>query len=128
MKSKNIKLFEQYNNQYQRVVPRDFFNEAKLLKCMGVLALSVLDNTTPDGIDIVIEESGDPFDIVLDEMWGLLMVSNYRVSINDEVYMIGTRYNSKSNFPFVVVYDDTEYEIFNEQGKFSSEFIDLFTS
>ncbi len=126
MKKRNIKLFESYNNQHNRVIPRDFFNEAKLLKCMGVLALSVLDNTMPDGIDILIEESGQPFDIVLDEMWGLLIVSNYRVSINDEEYMVGTTYNSKEAFPFVVVVEDTEYEVFNEQGKFSHEFIELF--
>ena len=47
-------------DNYSRVIPRDFFNEAKLLKCMGLLALKVLDNMTPNGIKILIEESGAP--------------------------------------------------------------------
>lgn len=126
MKKRNIKLFESYSNSYKRVIPRDFFNEAKLLKCMGVLALAVLDHKTPENIEIKIDENDEAFDIVLDEMFNLICVSNYEVQINGEYYTVGTTYNSKSNFPFYVIVEDEEVEIFDDNGKFSNDFIEKF--
>lgn len=111
---------------YQRVIPRDFFNEAKLLKCMGLLALKILDNNLPSSIQIKIEESGEPFDIELSDD-GHLFVSNYPVTINGEVVLFKTSYNSKSNYPFFCEIDYTDYEVFDEQGNFTEEFIELFT-
>ena len=127
MKKRHVKLFENYSRNYTRVIPRDFFNEAKLLKCMGILALAVLDGQIPQNIDITIDENGDPFNILLDDTWSLLYVSNYDVEINGEIYMVGTRYNSKGNFPFYVLADDEEIEILDNNGKFSREFIEKFT-
>ena len=124
---KHIKLFENYTRNYIRVVPRDFFNEAKLLKCMGVLALAISDYKLPENIKIEINESGKPFEILLNEEFDLLVVSNYEVKINGEEYIVGTSYNSKSNFPFKVV-DDEEILIFDENGKFTLDFIERFTS
>ena len=126
IKRRNIKLFESYNSSYNRVIPRDFFNEGKLLKCMGVLALSILDNKTPDGIEIHIDGSGEAFDIVLDQEWSILEVINYNVTINGEEYRVGTTYNSKDNFPLYVIVDDVEILVFDENGKFSDEFIETF--
>ena len=126
IKRRNIKLFESYNSSYNRVIPRDFFNEGKLLKCMGVLPLSILDNKTPDGIEIHIDGSGEAFDIVLDQEWSILEVINYNVTINGEEYRVGTTYNSKDNFPLYVIVDDVEILVFDENGKFSDEFIETF--
>jgi hypothetical protein len=111
---------------YTRVIPRDFFNEAKLLKGMGLLALKILDCQLPEkiGIDITNEE-GEPFDIQLTED-GLLFVANYRVTVNNVDVFVGSRYNSKSNFSLVAVVDYCEYLIFEEDGKFSEEFITQF--
>lgn len=128
MKTRNIKLFESYRNSYQRVVPRDFFNEGKLLKCMGILALAILDNTVPKNINIEIDENGNSFEIILDEMWNILYVANYPITINGNGYLIGTNYNSKDPLPFVVVYEDYEIEIFDSTGSFSEEFIEVFSS
>lgn len=50
---------------YTRVIPRNFFNEAKLLKCFGKLSLAVLDCQTPPGIKIDIHDTGAPFQIEL---------------------------------------------------------------
>ncbi len=127
MKKRNIKLFEDYSDNYRRVIPRDFFNEAKLLKCMGILALAVLDNTVPENISIKIDENGESFDIILDNMYNLLRVSNYNVEINGEFYLVGTTYNSKGNFPFYVIVDEEEVEILDNNGKFSNDFITRFT-
>lgn len=50
---------------YIRVIPRDFFNESKLLKCMGQLSLKILDCQLPKGIEMYIEGDGQPFQIGL---------------------------------------------------------------
>jgi len=110
------------NANYNRVIPRDFFNEAKLLKCMGQLALMILDNKTP--VKMSIEETGEPFEVaLLDE--GSLTVTNYRVIIQDNEFLLKTTYNSKSNYPLICDNDGEEYTVFDESGNFDQEFIDF---
>lgn len=112
---------------YQRVIPRDFFNEAKLLKCMGLLAMKVLDNQLPEGIKIGIEDNGESFDIIQMEYCGDITVNNYPVTVNGIELLFASKYNSKSNFP---LYCEIDYEpiiVFNEIGDFSNEFIETFT-
>ena len=123
---RNIKLFENYNSSYTRIIPRDFFNESKLLKCMAFLSLAILDNKLPHGIEISIKESGEPFDIVLDIEHDMIVIDNYPVTINGDEYMIGTLHNSKENYPFYVIVDDEEIEVFDDNGKFTTEFIEKF--
>jgi hypothetical protein len=106
---------------YQRVIPRDFFNEAKLLKCMGQLALKVLDKVAPQTLDIL--DTGEPFEIYLMEC-GHLNVGNVTVLINDIPHVFKTPYNSKRNYPLLVDNEDLgEIEVFNEQGDFTEEFL-----
>lgn len=122
---KNIKTFESYNSSHRRVIPRDFFNESKLLKCMGVLALKILDNQLPDGISIIIEESGEPFEIDLGDDG--LYVSNYHITVNGEDVIMKTRYNSKSSFPFMCEIGYDEVPVFDDNGDFDEEFIEMFS-
>src|SRR5690606_31183807 len=105
-------------------IPRDFFNEAKLLKSMGLLALKVLDHMTPEGVTIEIEDSGDPFEVDLLED-GSLTVSNYRVTVNDVEVTMKTTYNSKANYPLMCEYDLCEYMVFDDAGEFTEEFKEL---
>lgn len=112
---------------YTRVIPRDFFNEAKLLKCMGVLALKILDRQLPDGVNIEIEESGEPFQIELTDD-GNLFVSNYPVLVNGQPATFCTVYNSKENFPLNLIYDYCEYRVFDEAGNFHPDFINFVKS
>lgn len=107
--------------RYDRVIPRDFFNEAKLLKCFGQLSLKVLDAMTPEGMNIVIEDSGRPFDIRLMEE-GSLTIVNYPVKINDMLVRFKTLYNSKRSYPFYCEINGEEYEVFDDDGNFTDEF------
>lgn len=74
-----------------KVFPRDFFNDAKLLKCLGRVALSELFDFELDG----------PWDIELGD-WGLSVT-------NLQVYYLGLElflyipYNSKSDYPLYCV-------------------------
>lgn len=107
---------------YCRVIPRDFFNEAKLLKCMGQLALKILDRQTP--CEISIKESGKPFEVaLLDE--GSLTVINYPVTVKGIILTFKTTYNSKGAFPFYCEYDYTDYTVFDDNGNFDDEFINF---
>lgn len=108
---------------YQRVVPRDFFNEAKLLKCMGVLALKILDCQTPCEIKIN-DENGEPFNVALMEC-GHLTVINYPVTVKGIECTFKTTYNSKSNFPFYCEHDYCDYLVFDENGNFDDEFLNF---
>jgi hypothetical protein len=109
---------------YKRVIPRDFFNEAKLLKCMGLLSLKILDGGLPTGVNIEIEENGEFFDIS-QTVDGRLFISNYTTTINDVYVNLSTTYNSKENYPLLCYHDDTETTVFNEDGSFTEEFIDF---
>lgn len=109
-----------------RVIPRDFFNEAKLLKCMGQLSLKILDCQLPDGIDIHIEDSGELFLIHQSEDDGSLYISNYQVGINGIRVRMKTKYNSKDNYPLYCESYWDEILVFDEQGNFSQEFIEHF--
>lgn len=109
---------------YLRVIPRDFFNEAKLLKCMGQLSLKILDDLLPEGIDIQINECGESFDIE-QTIDGRLFVSNYEVTINDTYVSMSTTYNSKESYPLVCFHDDIETIVFDEKGDFTTEFISM---
>lgn len=109
---------------YARVIPRDLFNEAKLLKCLGRLALLHHEGWTPKGF--VIENDGSPFAIDLNDN-GLTVVSGLSVYVTDgsnvfdlDLYSI---YNYKDHYP-LSVYDMERghIEVFNEDGDLRTEF------
>lgn len=112
---------ETQTESYTRVIPRDFFNEAKLLKCFGQLALKILDGLTPENMDIYIEENGEPFQIDLADD-GYLFIRNYETMINNNPVRFKTTYNSKSNYPFFCEIDYVDYEVFDDNGNFTEDF------
>ena len=103
---------------YNRVIPRDFFNESKLLKCLGNLTIK----NGELGTGIEIDENGESFDIQLSDD-GILFVSNYSFELNGVDLSFGTRYNSKSNYPLVLSYCYEEVDVFDENGNYTSEFL-----
>lgn len=110
------------NRDYPRVIPRDLFNESKLLKCIGRLVLLVHDNLAPEGIEY--EEHGQPFEIaLLDE--GSLTIANLQLTIKGRPVTFKTTYNSKDNYPLYAEYDYVDYGVFEEDGSFSQEFYKL---
>lgn len=110
---------------YKRIIPRDFFNEAKLLKCMGLLSLKIEDRETPEGIKIEIESNNEPFEIVLLEE-GSLTIKNYLVKVNGKRVTMKTTYNSKSPFPLMCGIGYDEWPVFTDEGEFDEEFIEKF--
>lgn len=110
------------NTNYMRVIPRDLFNEAKLLKCIGQLVLKIHDRQTPCLMGVI--ETGEPFKIGLNDE-GSLRITNLDILINKKKYIFKTTYNSKSNYPLFVEHDYCDHKVFNESGDFDQEFIEF---
>ncbi len=117
---------------YIRVIPRDFFNESKLLKCLGQLSLLVLEDsiyrhlTGVKEVNITEEfiEEDQGFNILLDsDLYGLVC-ANYEFCVNGIPMLLYHPYNSKEQYPlcFVSISGDT-YSVFTETGEVTDEFI-----
>lgn len=111
---------------YTRVIPRDFFNEAKLLKCLGQLSLKVLDGKCPDSMEILFDdESGDSFAVVQDDSDGSIYVANYPITINGFQVWFKTPLNSKEAYPLFCEWEYENYTVFTDKGEFTDEFKSL---
>lgn len=107
---------------YKRVLPRDLFNEAKLLKCAGHLCLAILQDEPPSKMSH--NEMKGPFKIeLLPE--GSLFISNLHFILNGKEFLFKTTYNSKSNYPFYMEFEYCDYLVFDENGDFDKEFIEI---
>jgi hypothetical protein len=114
---------------YSRVLPRDLFNEAKLLNCMGRLCLLITDDLTP--VKMFMDESGEPFKIGLLQD-GSLTIDNLTIKINGKYgkpCRFKTTYNSRSPSPLYVQDGTgdqyTDILVFEDDGEFSQDFIDF---
>lgn len=104
---------------YTRVIPRDLFNESKLLKCLGQLALHIHHGV----IEIEIQQDG-PF--VIDQRrsdGGLYVSRGLYFLLNGRVLDLYTAYNSKESYPLLCMMKDEEISVLNEDGSLSDEFV-----
>lgn len=104
---------------YFRVIPRDLFNEAKLLKCLGQLALAIHNGVRwPLRLEHESAESG--FQIEQDTTDGGLFCSNLILYCGTQFIELHTPLNSKSAYP--LQFDGVE-PVFDRDGGFSDEFV-----
>lgn len=106
---------------YQRVIPRDLFNEAKLLKCLGRLTLNIHNGGIPG---LSFDHDGQPFEIDI-YPYNALYVKNIQFFYKDVRIFFQTTYNSKSNYPLYLAFENCEYLVFEEDGNYSDEFIEI---
>lgn len=111
---------------HDRVIPRDLFNDANILECLGRLALVIHTGTddkrpTPEGLEI--EHDGRPFDIVQDPADGELSVANVIVTNRGKPIPLATVYNSRGAYPLYATIDGETVKVFDDYGKFESEFL-----
>ena len=113
---------------YHRVIPRDLFNESKLLKCLGQLALHRHDYYS---IQQLIRLEYDPrqgFKIAQNPDDGNLYCANMicRRKRDLKEIKLSTIYNDKSPYPLVYEVDNEYFgHIFKDDGTFTDEFMDL---
>lgn len=112
---------------YQRVLPRDLFNEANLLKCLGRLWMLIEEYGSP-GLEIVHDWPNQGFEIHQDHSDGSIYCANFKVCNADGKWVIPfTLLNSREACPLYVQDKDDEIEVFEERGGltcFTDEFLE----
>lgn len=113
---------------YIRVIPRDLFNEANLLKCYGQIYLN-LERVRADA-ELVEDDSlssGKPFHITQD-VDGNLTITNVFLRVRGVRMPLRRPLNSREPWPLVMLYehpagDEDELPVFNGDGSFSDEML-----
>ena len=109
---------------YTRILPRDLFNEAKLLKCLGKITLDMHDQLEPVYPHLTIAHDSGPFQVhLLDD--GHLMVNNLHFRYRGAPILFKTAYNSKRNWPLLMEADGEEYTVFKDDGSYDEDFINF---
>jgi len=106
---------------YQRVLPRDLFNESKLLKCLGKISLLILDRFI--GLRFEHHDANQGFHVCQNED-GDLYCDNLRFYLpgHRQVYFYSL-YNCKSPWPLICIDDDEGViEVFDDNGELSNDF------
>jgi hypothetical protein len=110
---------------YQRVIPRDLFNESSLLKCYGRLYIAL----EGDGRAGFAVEFADSFDIVQREDDGFLFVDNLPFRVGEYEYRLVRPLNSRHAWPlYAERIDDSDFDaipVFDGSGNLSSDMIAL---
>lgn len=106
---------------YTRVIPRDLFNEANLLKCYGRIYIN-LETAGLDNVELV--HDGEPFDIQQDENSGDIFVANVVLEAAGKPCRLHRPLNSRAPWPLCLTTDEEEQiQVFNEDGAFTDEFV-----
>lgn len=104
---------------YLRVIPRDLFNEANLLKCFGRLYIN-LETANLPGVGL--EHDHEAFNIDQDENSGAIFLTNVTLLVNGHEIRLECPMNSRSPWPLQIIgKDDEVIEVFNADGSFSVE-------
>jgi hypothetical protein len=106
---------------YMRILPRDFFNEADLLKCLGFLVLRLEDL----GMSDIHPENLDNLNILQDESDGSISVEGFHLTLQDDTTLKLCRpLNSRESMPLFCVDDEyNEIKVFDDKGQISPEML-----
>lgn len=108
---------------YQRVIPRDLFNEASLLKCYAHLWM-LLERFHHHDAHLS-EGDGAPFRIEQDPGSGGLTVANLPFRINGNAWNLFRPLNSREPWPLYAERHDEEVAVFTEDGQLTEAFVRL---
>lgn len=112
---------------YERVLPRDLFNEANLLKNLGRLFL-LLDDAQKD-CTLVHEYSDRPFCIAQDDSSGAITCSNIYLLKGKTRHYLWRPLNSRQPWPlFIMTEDEDVINVFHQdsdEGIITGEFAEF---
>lgn len=107
-----------------RILPRDAFNDANLLKCIGQMVLLIEDGK----INLTYDYDGEPFDIQQDETDGSTFIANITFfapsadGFTGDMIRHRRPLNSREAWPLLLFRGDNEYYAFDEKGQFMPDF------
>lgn len=109
--------FQMLVESYNRVIPRDLFNDGNLLKCYGQLFL----NLEKMGMEEMLQHDGDPFNIEQTDD-GDTYISNIQLGIGEHYYGLSRPINSRQPFPLYLTNQDGDMiDVFTDAGAFSED-------
>lgn len=108
------------NVGYLRVIPRDLFNEASLLKCLGRLWIET-ERYQPK---VTFEHDGMAFDVWQDED-GNLSIRNMEVFINGTPHHVQRPLNSREPWPLYLNTGEDYIPVFTDDGQLTPEMLAL---
>lgn len=111
---------------YERVIPRDLFNESKLLKCLGRLALLIHDGL-PYRLTVLHDRPADGFEVEQNTGDGSIYCANLLFYLDGQLLHLSSVYNSKSPYPLTCDEANGEY-VFDDDGSLSAEFVEMCTA
>lgn len=119
---------EQYIGGYQRVLPRDAFNEGNLMTNIGRLWILLDEHRDHDAS--IVEEDVEQFDIQQNDATGGLTVTNLTFLIGGTRHYLERPLNSRDKWPLLVSEKDGDddfepIEVFDDQGRLSAEMLEL---
>jgi hypothetical protein len=106
---------------YLRVIPRDLFNEASLLKCLGRFWIET-ERYQPRKVQM--EFDGEAFDVCQDDD-GRLWVRNIEIFIHGKPYWHYRPLNSREPWPLYLTTDDDCIAVFTDDGQLTPELLAL---
>lgn len=119
------------HNDYIRVIPRDLFNEANLLKCLGQLYIALENLHGQHRAKYAIEDV-ERFDIHQSPDDGSIYVANLPFMIDGRIYHLSRPLNSRQPWPLYATLswpqpgeEQTVTAVFTDEGKLSAEFLKL---
>lgn len=113
---------------YARVIPRDLFNEADLLRCIGRLAIA-LGSPETNGHDAGLGDpvDGEAFDIQQDPNDGSISVANVPLIVSGRNVRLYRPLNSRQPLPLWVAAGEIapaleDFRVFEEDGALTDDF------
>lgn len=109
---------------YNRVIPRDLFNEANLLKCLGKLVLLTDESSLYNFIEY--EHIRNEFEIVQDQYSGDIYCINVNFFLKSENSFIELFIPLNSREPWPLYYrleEDIEGKVFTNKGELTKQFM-----
>lgn len=112
-------------DQYRRVLPRDLFNEADLLKCVARLWIVLGGRGWRDGA--LFPDAWLPqFLVAQDPGSGSISIANLRFEIRGRRYDLTRPLNSRQPWPLYLECDEHDFDpigVFDEEGELSPEMV-----
>lgn len=112
---------------YKRVIPRDLFNEANLLKCLGRLYIATENFVAVD----IVHKAPQQFAIDQDISDGSIYCSTVQIRIKGAIWPHRRALNSREPWPLTISNPDDpdadEIDVFTDDGGLSPEFRALLT-
>jgi hypothetical protein len=114
--------------KYVRVLPRDLFNEASLLKLYGRLWIAL--DEMRDHVAAFVEEDVDEFDVSQDEASGAITIANITFTVAGVPHRLERPLNSRAAWPLWVEASEADPDfdpvrVFDDEGALSAEMLEL---